>query len=397
MKEEILIFGAGALSLGFLGPELSKDYQITFVDREYKSDFLSYLHRENRYQVNISFPKIKVVEVRNVSGLNLDDPQQMDMIIDKIGSVPIVFTAVGLSNLKRAAFILAKGIEQRYRKGKDDLFILCGENGWDVETLMESYLKEYILDLSSQVRIGNPVMGRMCRCEGDVKEKRVFQPVANDFNWAVIAEPRYGIPLTKSVVKDKDEAFYGRAFQIKEDREFIALKRMKLLLHNGTHAFLSYLGYLKGYSYFYELTKEEKLLGLVDKMINNEIIKALLSYYGDVLNENEVNNYVTCLLRRILCSGFKDSIARGIRGSLEKLKPGERLISGARFITSTGYLPKVYCMIIAAAIKINRNEGRLNGSLERTLLDYCQLKADKDEKIIELVKKSYKDLKMRLK
>jgi len=74
----------------------------------------------------------------------------------------------------------------------------------------------------------------------------------------------------------------------------------------------------KGYSYFYDLTKERKFLGLVDKMINNEIIKALLSYYGDVLNENEVNNYATCLLRRILCPVFKNSIARGIRGFFRK-------------------------------------------------------------------------------
>lgn len=182
---------------------------------------------------------------------------------------------------------------------------------------MESYLKEYIFNLPSQIRIGNPIMGRMCRCEENVKEKGVYQPVANDFNWAVIAEPWYGIPLGKSITKGKDEVFYGRAFQIKEDREFSALKRMKLLLHNGTHALLSYLSYLKGYSYFYQLTKERELLRLADKMINDEIIKALLSHYGDVLDENEVNNYATSLLRRILCPVFKDSIKRGVRGFLE--------------------------------------------------------------------------------
>ena len=61
MKKEILIFGAGALSLGFLGPELSKDYEITFIDREYKSGFLTHLRKENRYRFNISFPKILVL------------------------------------------------------------------------------------------------------------------------------------------------------------------------------------------------------------------------------------------------------------------------------------------------------------------------------------------------
>lgn len=392
MKKEILIFGAGALSLGFLGPELSKDYRITFIDREYKSDFLAYLKRENQYRLNISFPQVKVTEVKNVTGLNLDNPQQKALLIDKISKVPIIFTAVGSSHLKSVASILAEGISQHPSKGKDALFILCSENGWNIEALMESYLKEYIFSLPSWVRIANPVMGRMCRCEEDVKGKGVFQPVADEFNWAVIAEPWYGIPLAKSIAKDK--IFSGRAFQVKEDREFSALKRMKFLLHNGTHALLSHLGYLKGYSYFCQLAKERELLRLADKMINDEVTRALLSCYGDVLNENEVSNYASCLLRRILCPVFKDSIERGIRGSLEKLKPEERLISGAKFIVSSGHLPEVYSIIIAANIKINKNGGRLNGSLERILLDYCQLKGDKDKIIIELVEKSYKDLKI---
>ncbi|GAF84155.1 unnamed protein product, partial [marine sediment metagenome] len=178
------------------------------------------------------------------------------------------------------------------------------------------------------------------------------------------------------------------AFQAKGEREFSALKRMKFLLHNGTHAFLSLLGYLKGYSHFYQLTEEKELLCLAHKMMNDEIIRALLSNYPDVLNENEVNNYAIDILRRILCPVFKDSIERGVRGSLGKLKPEERLISGAKFIISSGYLPEVYSMMIAAAIEINKKEGRLKGSLERILSDYCQLKGDEDKKIIELVKKS---------
>ncbi len=372
MKKEILIFGAGALSLGFLGPELSKDYQITFIDREYKSDFLAYLIREKHYRLNISFPQIKVTEVDNVTGLNLDDPQQKALIIDKISKVPIIFTAVGSSHLRSVASILSKGI--RERKSKDSLFILCSENGWNIEALMESYLKEDTLDVPSWIRIGNPIMGRMCRCEENVKKEGVYRSVADDFDWAVIAEPWYGIPLKKSTSRDKNELFHGKTFQIKEDRKFIALKRMKFLLHNGTHAFLSHLGYLKGYSHFYQLVTEKELLHLAHRMINDEIVRALLSSYSDVLDENEVNNYAIDILRRLLCPVFKDSIKRGIRGS--KLKPEERLISGARFIISSGYLPQIYSMTIAAAIKIDKNEGRLSGSLERILLDHCQLKDD---------------------
>jgi len=227
----------------------------------------------------------------------------------------------------------------------------------------------------------------MCRSDKEAKKRGRFQPVADNFDWVVVAEPWYGIPVMKSGVSGENELFYGRAFQLKEPKEFAALRKMKLLLHNGTHALLSYLGYLRGYSYFYQLTKEKELLGLVDEMIHNEIIPALLNSYGDVLGESEINNYAVNVLRRILCPVFRDSLDRGIRGSLEKLKPEERLISGARFIVSAGYLPQVYCSIIAAAIKINQNQGKLSGSLEHILLDHCQLHPDQDKKIIELIKK----------
>ena len=385
--KEILVFGAGALSLGFLAPELSKDYQITLVDRDCQGNFLDYLSREHRYRINLSFPTPKVIKINNISGLNLDNPEQRDQIIHKISRVPLIFTAAGLSNLKSVASILAQGIKRGRSRDKNNLFILCCENGWQVETVMENHLREYIPDLPSWVHLGSPVVGRMCRYDKEVKEKRRFQSVADNFDWAVVAEPWYGIPVMKSGVSDENELFYGRAFQLKEPKEFVALKRMKLLLHNGTHALLSYLGYLKEYSYFYQLIREKELLRLVDEMIHNEIIPALLSSYGDVLGKSEINNYAISVLRRILCPVFRDSLDRGIRGSLKKLKPEERLISGARFIVSAGYLPRVYCLIIAAAIKINQNQGKLSGSLEDILLDHCQLQLDQDKKIIELIKK----------
>jgi len=198
----------------------------------------------------------------------------------------------------------------------------------------------------------NPIMGRMYRCEEDIKGE-VFQPVAENFNWAVIAEPWYGIPVRKSLMN--------------QDRE----------------------------GAFYELTRERELLRLAHKMINDEIISALLSYYGDILHEDDVKNYAIDLLRRILCPVFRDSIKRGIRGSLEKLEPGERFISGVRFIASAGFVPEVYCMIIAAAIKINKNEGRLKGPVQKILLDYCQLNMHRDEKIIELVERSCNTMRLR--
>jgi len=81
-----------------------------------------------------------------------------------------------------------------------------------------------------------------------------------------------------------------------------------------------------------------------------------------------------------------------MRGSLEKLAPQERLIWGAKFIWSAGFLPKIYCLGIAAAIKINQDKGKLTGSLEEILSRYCGLKQPQDAKLIELIKSGHSEI-----
>jgi mannitol-1-phosphate/altronate dehydrogenase len=176
------------------------------------------------------------------------------------------------------------------------------------------------------------------------------------------------------------------------DDEFEVSKERKILIHNGCHAFFAFLGYLKSYTYYCQLEKEKEILELAKKMVNEEMIEALLSKFGGVLDRNDLKNYSCDVLRRITSPLFGDSIFRGMRGSLEKLAPQERLIWGAKFIWSAGFLPKIYCLGIAAAIKINQAQGKLTGSLEKILSRHCRLKQPQDAKLIELIKSGYSEI-----
>lgn len=388
-KKEVLVFGAGALGLGFLGPELHENYSLTFVDREFKRKFLAYLDKKGEYRINLTTPGIEVVVIRGVEGLNLDDNREREKTVKKIGQASLIFTAVGFSNLKGVATILAEGIE-KHPERKEELYILCCENGQDVPAKFQGFLRQIMASLPSWVKISQPVIGRMCRYEEKVKPWSIFEPVASRFSWGIVAEPFYGIPVRRSLVAKS--TVFSPAFQVKEDDEFEVSKERKILIHNGCHAFLAFLGYLKGYSYYCQLEEEKEILELAKKMVNEEMIEALLSKFGGVLDRNNLKNYSFDVLRRITSPLFGDSIFRGMRGSLEKLAPQERLIWGAKFIWSAGFLPKIYCLGIAAAIKIDQDKGKLAGSLEEILSRHCGLKQPQDAKLIELIKSGYSEI-----
>jgi len=388
-KKEVLVFGAGALGLGFLGPELHENYSLTFVDREFKGKFLAYLDKKSEYRINLTTPGIEVVVIRGMGGLNLDDNKEREKTVKKIGQASLIFTAVGLSNLKGVATILAEGIE-KHPERKEELYILCCENGQDIPAKFQVFLRQNMASLPSWVKISEPVMGRMCRYEEKVKPWSIFEPVGREFSWGIVAEPFYGIPVRRSLVAES--TVFSPAFQVKEDDEFEVSKERKILIHNGCHAFLAFLGHLKGYTYYCQLEKKKEILELAKKMVNEEMIEALLSKFGGVLDRNDLKNYSFDVLRRIISPLFGDSIFRGMRGSLEKLAPQERLIWGAKFIWSAGFLPKIYCLGIAAAIKIDQDKGKLAGSLEEILSRHCRLKQPKDAKLIELIKSGYSEI-----
>ena len=109
-QPDALIFGAGALALGFLGPELYKDWALTFIDIDAKKGLLSHLKDNGKYTVNIAGPFQKAFEVTNVRGLNLNNPPELKEIIQRFSSSKLIFTSVGAANLNSLVPIFCEGI-----------------------------------------------------------------------------------------------------------------------------------------------------------------------------------------------------------------------------------------------------------------------------------------------
>jgi len=64
-----VVFGAGALGLGFLGPELAGDYRMVYVDIPQKGEFLGHLCAAGAYTANETGPSARAVRVEGVRGV----------------------------------------------------------------------------------------------------------------------------------------------------------------------------------------------------------------------------------------------------------------------------------------------------------------------------------------
>ncbi|MCK4245250.1 MAG: hypothetical protein KAX20_06445 [Candidatus Omnitrophica bacterium] len=366
MKEKILIFGAGALSLGFLGPVLAEDYKLIFCDSDFKKDLIKFLQKENSYLVNICSEKITPFKVSGVTGFNLSMEGERNRIKKILKSIRIVFTAVGSKGIDETLNF----INDNSQKGrKERLYIFSAEND-------KTILKRWRGKFGEKIRLCDTVMGRMCRIDHPGK---YYQPVGSDLEEAVIAENFYGLPVPADIYFSA--GLRGKAWQVMAEEEFTARSYLKLFGHNGAHAYLSYSGALQGFKYFHQVNL--KLLSEVKFLLNKEVGPAILHRYGDLLSQTEVKEYCRRLIERITSRTFSDSIERGIRNSLDKITSGERWIEGARFILKNGFTPKYFCRIIAAGIKLNIKKGLLSGSLDKIISEYCQIR---EEKLITLIK-----------
>ena len=372
MKEKILIFGAGALSLGFLGPTLIENYELIFCDLDIKKNLIKLLQKENSYSINICYDKVVPLDISGVTGFNLSIGEEREKVEKILKSIKIVFTAVGSEGIdKTLNFIKNNSVKGR----KEKLYVFLSEND-------KSILRKWAGKLGEKVKLYDTVMGRMCRIDYSGKG---YQPIGSGFKEVIVAENFYGLPVSAEIYNQV--GLKGKFWQVMSDEEFEARAYLKLFAHNGVHAYLSYLGALQGLKYFYEVGQD--ILSGAKILLDEEVIPAILGKYGNFLTPVEIQKYCSQLIKRIINPVFRDTVERGIRNSLNKITPEERLIQGAKFILENGLTPEYFCRIIAACIKLNVKKGMLSDSLDKTISEHCHIK---EEKLIALIKKGMEEI-----
>jgi len=373
-----VVFGAGALGLGFLGPELSPTYRMAYVDIPQKGDFLDYLSVEGKYAFNETGPSARAIEVGGVRGISSDRTTPVEQALD---GAELVFTAVGEPNLSKVAPVIARAVTRRTRECP--LRVLCCENGVEIARKFTDLIGTHLPHgIGGRAVVADTVMGRMCKVVQPVKKDLV--PVGPPFDWAVAGEPFFGMPVEASVLEGLERV--SEAFQPVSPDVFRALEDVKMFAHNGLHAFLAFLGALRGKSFFYELAGDAEIMGMARRLLLDEIGPALFRKHGAALDRNHYLNYASEILRRITCRGFGDTIARGTRGAMRKLEPWERMVCGLRTVAQQGIRPEIYALGLAAGIMVAQMQQETELSFDEVLTRHCGLRQSDEADLIALAR-----------
>ena len=337
MTDRIVTLGAGALTLGFLGPELYEDYRLTFLDTHLKADLVEAVHKQHAYTTNLAGKDIRHITVDGVDAFRLDVPAQDAAIRDHIAQARIFFTAVGIRNLDNALAWLY----ERIRRRTDSLCILCAENGENIADKWRSQFPE-------NIHLCDTVMGRMCRLEEPALPP--YAPVVPDLAWGVVGEALYDMPLPETLY-DPD-IFHSGAFLFVPQPEFHARDRIKLFAHNGLHFFIACQGRLRNVQRFSDLADNPEVTTAAAALLHEEIAPALWKDCGEAVGRETFDRYMRALPDRLFSRTLRDHIARGIRGIEEKFAPNERVIGGLRLLLANGIQPNHYYDLVAAGLQV---------------------------------------------
>ena len=375
-----VVFGAGALGLGFLGPELTPDCRITYVDIPAKRDLLEHLKTAGSYVFNETGLSLRPVAVQGVDGLCLAGDGPSAELQDVLDRTDLAFTAVGEPNLVKLASLLAQAAARR-PPGRP-LRILCAENGVEIaRNLRAAVEREAGLPLGERLVTGDTVMGRMCQIVSSPPPG--MKPPAPGVGWAVVAEPFFGIPVEEHAVRGL--ARVPSAVEPQAPERFRASEDVKMVAHNGLHATLACVGHLRGFEFFSDLRGDAQMMELGRRLLVEEAAPALFRKHGAALARSSYLNYCDSILRRTTCPVFHDPIARGTRGIMRKLEPWERLVYSVRTVAAQGVEPAAFATGLAAAILVAQRTGQTELDFDALLARHCGFDPTREADVLALI------------
>jgi mannitol-1-phosphate/altronate dehydrogenase len=330
-RPRALVIGAGSLGLGFLCERLAPGYDICLADLEGRAGFLSRIQAEDGFTLNVCGPG--GLEARRVRGSFTHASTGSPGFSDAVEWADLVLTAVGARALPSVAAAVAATVNRHVKPA----WLLFCENGLDIA-------RSFATRFASSVTLVDTVMSRMCRAAEPGETG--FAPLWHGHDQALVVESYPAIPLDRTLCAGGP---FGDAFTLVDPGEFRAWEDVKLFMHNGMHAFLSYHAFLEGVRRFPGVPA--RIRAEAERVMAEEIVPAVLFHHPRA-SRDEIRAYGADLLRRMLDPLFNDSIERGVRGAPEKLAPGERLLGGAAYIREAGIEPRGYASTIDAARRI---------------------------------------------
>lgn len=332
-------FGAGNIGRGFIGHLLwESGFRTIFV--EANQELVRLLNERGCYPLRL-LDKDGTARDLLIDGVEALSSEEEDRVSDAVAGAEIVFTAVGVKNLKLIARTLAWGIEKRSRTNPQFLNIFLCENLKDAPTLLRQEVEMYLSSLAKdfcQQKVGfvGTVVARMVPVIGE--RYGVKDPLF------MVAESYHKLPFDVGAIKGPVPPVSG----LKPVSNFQAEVDKKLFLHNLGHATLAYVGYLKRYAYIHEAVADQEIEGILNG-VWGEITLALFRKYP-TLDRAETEEMVKDLKERFANPALMDTVERVGREPLRKLKPGDRLVGGIHLCLSQGVFPRSIAMACGAAL-----------------------------------------------
>ena len=344
-RPRAVIIGAGALGLGFLAERMARDYDLCLADMESRTPFLKRLAADQGFAVNLCHATgIEVHPVRgSITVATIESSQGAGALAIALEEADLVLTAVGGRALPEVVKAIAPILNARRHR----LWLLFCENGLDIAARQGKEFSAHVIPVDT-------VMSRMCRFADP--EETGYAPLWPGSDRTLIAEAYAILPLDRALCQDGP---FTPVFDLVDTADFRMWEDIKLFMHNGLHAFMSYHAYLAGTRHFPDISVHLRSEAL--RVMREELVPAILFHHPQALR-GKIEAYGSELLERLVNPYFNDSIERGVRGAEEKLVPGERLLGGRDYIREAGIEPRGYATTIEAAERIAKMQRMSKGA-----------------------------------
>jgi len=308
MKEKsAIIFGAGAIGRGFLGPLLYKlNYSISFVDKN--KNLIKRLKKRHAYKAAITKEKnyqIEEIKIADVFNIN----QKFD-----IQKYDVVFCCVGPNQYKKIA--------HKFKRAR--LIISCENDSFSAIHLRKILGNKNIYFGIPDVITSNTASKELLKIDDlmTVTEQGVLVLQKNKYKF-----PKKILQLNKNEIE-----VHWRA---------------KLFIHNAPHAILAYLGALKKYKYVHQAINDKDIRKIVIGSMT-EITKGIIN--AGYIPKKFAEKYKKKEIKRFSNKLLYDLILRVTREPLRKLGKENRIILALRIAQWSNKFPTYTATGLKAAL-----------------------------------------------
>ncbi len=332
--EKALMYGAGSIGRGFIGPLFSScGCRVCFVDVD--RDLVERLNIDTGYEITIA--EYGGYETRAIKNVYAIDGTDSSAVSREIAGCDIMSTAVGVNILPKIAKTIAEGLDIRASLSKKPLDIIDCENIANSGGFLKSLVKPLVKNkeyLEESIGFASSSVGRMVPLPPESHKSKI------------VVEPYNRLPVDgeslKTDVSKIENIIPVTPFAIEEYKNYF--------MHNMSHAIVAYMGYLEGYEFIWEAVRDNRIRKIVSGALE-ESIKAISSEF--TVSETELKEYANDLLKRYSNAFLKDTVARVGRDPKRKLSRNDRLAGAALFCLEKGIMPHNIIYGIAAAFKFD--------------------------------------------